>query len=197
MFLRLKSLKSLKSPSRFCSFRILLLCILLTLSIVWCCTTYLAMSASAINTTDLDTSSSFLAVFRRLRGTPTESETNAATRAELGRNTWHFLHKVAAKFSKTPTNAEQRQIETFFNSLGDIYPCEECASHFKELIATKPIEGHTSSNAELSIWLCEIHNEVNIRLDKPIFPCTLDALKEKWGSCGCFDNSTTTKILNN
>lgn len=163
-------------------------------SLLWCCTTYLTITATSLSQSDTEIPSAFLSVFRRLRGSPSEAEKKAATRAELGRNTWYFLHKVAAKFSKSPSEAEQRQIETFFNSLGDIYPCEECATHFKELIATMPVEGHTSSNADLSLWLCKIHNNVNERLGKPIFPCTLDALKEKWGSCGCFDASNTTVL---
>jgi hypothetical protein len=184
-----------KKEEKFISFRTLILVLLTFLTTIWCCATYLAISFSAVtNPSDADTPSAFSEVFRKLRGSPSEAEIKAATRAELGRNTWYFLHKVAAKFSKSPTNAEQRMIETFFNSLGDIYPCEECAAHFKELLLTMPVEGHTSSNAELSIWLCTIHNNVNERLKKPIFPCTLDALKEKWVSCGCFDASNTTEL---
>ena len=30
------------------------------------------------------------------------------------------------------------------------------------------------------------------RLGKPRFACTLDALKERWGSCGCFDVKNVT-----
>ena len=30
-------------------------------------------------------------------------------------------------------------------------------------------------------------NKVNEKLGKPLFSCTIEALAEKWGSCGCFD----------
>ena len=31
------------------------------------------------------------------------------------------------------------------------------------------------------MWCCERHNEVNLKLNKPIFPCTMAALDERWG----------------
>jgi hypothetical protein len=53
------------------------------------------------------------------------------------------------------------------------------------LIAEMPPDA--SSNRALSLWACAAHNVVNRRLHKPEFPCTLDALRERWGDCGCFD----------
>ena len=37
-----------------------------------------------------------------------------------------------------------------------------------------------SSRAELSLWMCEQHNEVNEKLGKPAFPCSLAALDDRW-----------------
>jgi len=110
---------------------------------------------------------------------------DAAARAELGRGAWHFLHRVAAAFDKAPTPVRVKEMETFFSLVGDFYPCPECAAHFRQLLAERPVEAQ--NNRVLSLWLCDIHNDVNGRLKKPLFPCTLDALKERWGKCGCFD----------
>ena len=46
-----------------------------------------------------------------------------------------------------------------------------------------------SSRGALSRWLCEQHNEVNERLGKRTFECTVEKLDERWkdgpsdGSC--------------
>ena len=37
-----------------------------------------------------------------------------------------------------------------------------------------------TDNKELSIWLCETHNIVNKRLNKPIFNCDFENLKKRW-----------------
>ncbi len=43
----------------------------------------------------------------------------------------------------------------------------------------------TSSRKTASLWLCSLHNLVNVRLDKPEFDCTtLDATYD----CGCGDD---------
>ena len=117
---------------------------------------------------------------------------DAAARAELGKSTWHLLHRVAAGFDKSPTLARKHEIETFFKLSTEFYPCPECAKHFRDVIKMRPIDA--SDNRALSLWLCAAHNDVNKNIGKPVFPCTLDALKERWGKCGCFDmptNSTT------
>ncbi len=45
------------------------------------------------------------------------------------------------------------------------------------------------SNAALTIWLCERHNEVNKRLLKPLFKCEKAELEKIWGGCGCSEVS--------
>lgn len=118
-----------------------------------------------------------------------EEAAKAAVRAELGRGAWNMLHRMAATFDKAPTAARQRDVTEFFRLVGDLYPCEQCAAHFRGMLAASPVRA--GSNRELSTWLCERHNEVNVRLGKPLFDCSLDSLKEKYGSCGCFGNTTT------
>jgi hypothetical protein len=116
---------------------------------------------------------------------PTEAEEKEAVRAELGRGTWNTLHRLAAQFDKAPSAARQAEVAEFFRLLGAFYPCEQCAAHFRAMLSERPIRA--ANNRELSLWLCELHNEVNARLRKPLFPCTLEALKDKYGKCGCFD----------
>jgi hypothetical protein len=124
-----------------------------------------------------------------------EAAEKAQIRAELGRGTWNMLHRAAAQFEKAPTAQQRGDMEQFFTRLGQFYPCPECAAHFREMLAEYPID--TRSNSHLSLWLCKLHNVVNARLAKPQFACELAALKDRWGSCGCFgdaDNSTAPAV---
>ncbi len=117
-----------------------------------------------------------------------EAALKAATRAELGRGTWNLLHRMAAAFDKQPTPARQQEAAELVRLLGQLYPCPDCAEHFRQLLQESPPD--TGDNKRFSLWLCSVHNSVNERLGKPLFPCELEAIKERWGSCGCFGNST-------
>ncbi|KAL5729044.1 thiol oxidase [Ranunculus cassubicifolius] len=43
--------------------------------------------------------------------------------------------------------------------LSRIYPCRECADHFKDVLSANPVQA--GSQAEFSQWLCHVHNVVN------------------------------------
>ncbi len=63
-----------------------------------------------------------------------------------------------------------------------LFPCKICRQHFKELLANNPIKN--DSRKELVLYLCDIHNQVNKRLNKPIFDC--EKASDFWGGdCGC------------
>ncbi len=85
-------------------------------------------------------------------------------------------------------------MKDFFRLLGIHYPCDECAKHFREMLALYPIDEHTVNNQVLSVWLCKLHNVVNARLKKPQFSCTLESIKEAYGECGCFDSPINTTV---
>jgi hypothetical protein len=52
------------------------------------------------------------------------------------------------------------------------------------------------SREELSIWLCQQHNIVNERLDKPLFDCTIESLDKRWkdGVPGCWNYDIKDKL---
>jgi FAD-linked sulfhydryl oxidase len=159
---------------------ILLFCGLLCAYLGACCTMLFSSSLSSPFAADAP-------LPRGVRTKPLdEAAEKALVRAELGRSSWNLLHRLAASFDKAPSLERRREAEQFFGLLGVLYPCPDCAAHFRELLKDNPVDA--TNNRRLSLWLCGVHNLVNARLGKAEFPCTLQALAEKWGSCGCFGN---------
>ncbi|KCV71219.1 hypothetical protein H696_02170 [Fonticula alba] len=104
---------------------------------------------------------------------------------EIGRGTWTFLHTAAAYYPKDPSPQHRADMTNLVSILGRLFPCGDCASHLTEYAAAHPPD--TSSRTSISQWFCEMHNDVNVRLGKPVFDCA--RVLERWrdgpadGSC--------------
>lgn len=82
---------------------------------------------------------------------------NCLDRDELGRSTWYLLHEMV-KAPPVPAFA------SFMWSLSELYPCKVCQDHLVEYLHDHPPEMSPQ-------WMCEFHNEVNLRLGKPEYEC--------------------------
>eukprot|EP00052_Salpingoeca_macrocollata_P006217 m.52242 g.52242 ORF g.52242 m.52242 type:complete len:178 (-) comp15310_c0_seq3:118-651(-) len=111
------------------------------------------------------------------RGCPEDTET-------LGRATWSFLHTMAAYFPETPSAQQQDKMKSFMATFAEFYPCRMCGEHLTKYMRKSPVDAR--SNAELSLWMCNMHNEVNERLGKQVFDCS--KVLERWLT-GWKDNS--------
>ncbi|XP_021750995.1 FAD-linked sulfhydryl oxidase ERV1-like isoform X1 [Chenopodium quinoa] len=103
------------------------------------------------------------------------------TKEDLGRSTWTFLHTLAAQYPEHPTRQQKKDVKELMTILSRMYPCKECADHFKEVLRANPVQA--GSQAEFSQWLCHVHNVVNRSLSKPIFPC--ERVDARWGKLDC------------
>ncbi|CAL4938166.1 unnamed protein product [Urochloa decumbens] len=116
-----------------------------------------------------------------------EKDANAAplTKEEVGRATWMLLHTIAAQFPDEPTRQQKRDAKELMHIISRLYPCKECAEHFKEVLKANPVQA--GSQAEFSQWLCYVHNVVNRSIGKPIFPC--QRVTARWGKLDCPERS--------
>lgn len=94
----------------------------------------------------------------------------------LGRSSWTLLHSIAARYPETPSKKEQRDLSQFLKLFGNFYPCWYCGEDFGKYMTSN--EPKVTTQEEFGKWLCDAHNEVNVKLGKPKFNC--DLWKQRW-----------------
>ena len=83
-------------------------------------------------------------------------------REKVGTSAWYLLHEIV----KHGDDEYEHAFRTLMHTLSVLYPCKECRAHIKEYIGTHRVEMSEQ-------WMCDFHNDVNVRLGKPIFNCTI------------------------
>ncbi|KAI0470220.1 ERV/ALR sulfhydryl oxidase domain-containing protein [Xylaria cf. heliscus] len=108
---------------------------------------------------------------------------NATAKAELGRASWKLFHTMMARFPEKPTEDDSLALKTYIKLFARLYPCGDCASHFQQLLKKFPPQ--IGSRNAAAGWACHVHNQVNERLEKPIFDCNNIG---DFYDCGCGDD---------
>lgn len=85
-----------------------------------------------------------------------------------------------ARFPETATEEDSLALTTFVHLFARLYPCGDCASHFRMLLEEYPPQ--TSGRMAAAGWACFVHNEVNARLGKEMFDCNKIG---DFYDCGC------------
>lgn len=80
---------------------------------------------------------------------------------------WHLLHCITLTAPEKPKRALYIQL---FSDLSHILPCVVCREHYKGHLKQIPIDKNCGSRKELALWLFNLHNSVNFKLNKPIIP---------------------------
>lgn len=115
---------------------------------------------------------------------------NATAKAELGRSAWHLLHTIMARFPDTPSADERTALQSYIHLFVRLYPCGECAEHFRDIVAKYPPQ--VSSRSAAAAWACHVHNEVNKSLGKAVFDC---AKIGDFYDCGCAEDDEEEAIM--
>ena len=113
---------------------------------------------------------------------------NETLKAELGRAGWKLLHTTMAKFPDKPTEDEKTALFSYIHLFARLYPCGECARHFRQILVDSPPQVATRSSA--AAWACHVHNEVNKSLKKELFDCSKIG---DFYDCGCVEDDEKAK----
>ncbi|TKX26226.1 FAD-linked sulfhydryl oxidase [Elsinoe australis] len=113
---------------------------------------------------------------------------NETAKAELGRAAWKLFHTTMARFPDKPTSEESSALKAYIHLFQRLYPCGECAQHFRKIIDKFPPQVATRSTA--AAWACHVHNEVNKSLDKELFDCSNIG---DFYDCGCAEDEKDAK----
>ncbi|KAI9677275.1 MAG: hypothetical protein M1829_002617 [Trizodia sp. TS-e1964] len=113
---------------------------------------------------------------------------NETLKAELGRAAWKVLHTTMSRFPDSPTEDESNALRSYLHLFARLYPCGECAGHFRKILEKFPPQVSTRSSA--AAWACHVHNEVNKSLKKVLFDCSKIG---DFYKCGCADDEGKEK----
>ena len=92
---------------------------------------------------------------------------------------WCMLHGLAERAGTCTSpmflDDERRYWSHLFKETGEIIPCPTCKSHYIDYLRDHPVTviktlPHSERKAWITKWFWELHNNVNARLGKSIFP---------------------------
>ncbi|GMH65377.1 hypothetical protein TL16_g04186 [Triparma laevis f. inornata] len=95
----------------------------------------------------------------------------------IGRRAWFVLHSFAAKYPDNPTEADKTAMRNFIAAFGQLYPCKLCRTHLRQQLREPGLGPPAVESREaISVWICELHNIVNVDLGKPQQECRAFAI---------------------
>ena len=84
-----------------------------------------------------------------------------------GPSLWHSLHTISFNYSVKPTTEDKKNYYEFFLSMKNVLPCKYCRLNYVKNLKEVPLTMKTMENRNtLSIWLYDLHEEINKMLGK-------------------------------
>lgn len=99
-----------------------------------------------------------------------------------GKDIWTVLHTSSVYLPEKPTQEELSEFASFVNGVL-VYGTKfnnNWSSLYNEYIKASPFNFTDRENSMIS--LCNLHNYVNIKLEKDLFECTKENLAKRWGN---------------
>jgi len=84
-----------------------------------------------------------------------------------GPGAWTFLHTITLNYPNNPDIDVIDYHKNFFVLLKNIIPCEKCRLHYSQYLIDNPIDDVLNNKQDFVIWLNKLHNEINVRNNKP------------------------------
>ena len=101
---------------------------------------------------------------------------NVPDNVEWGPVFWALLHGLAERAGSAPMPGlkpdEIRAWASILEILHKALPCDLCRGHLKTYITNNPVavpDDHSALNLYVRQWLHLLHDDINIRLGKPLF----------------------------
>lgn len=83
-----------------------------------------------------------------------------------GSSAWRFLHIISLNYPNTPGLSDKNDYKNFLFYFSKVIPCDKCRFHFDKLLSETNLNLILSSKEEFFKWTVDIHNSVNLRLNK-------------------------------
>lgn len=85
-----------------------------------------------------------------------------------GPSFWYILHLITFGYPDEPSFIDQRGYHDFFVNLQHVIPCHKCKKHYTKHLQEQPIGPYLNTKTNLIKWLVNMHNIINLQLNKPI-----------------------------
>jgi len=109
-------------------------------------------------------------------------------REQLGNHAWFYLHSLAANYPDAPSAEDKSAVRMLMASFGQLFPCKLCRRHLQGNLADAELGPVAAdSRAELSVWMCKLHNTVNKQNGKSELACELDKLDRMYRNAKAAD----------
>ena len=80
---------------------------------------------------------------------------------------WKTLHIICHHYPLQPNSIMKKKMYDFFHNLPVFLPDHSIGDKFGEILDQYPIKPYLDSRNTLCKWIHFIHNQINIRLNKP------------------------------
>ena len=86
-----------------------------------------------------------------------------------GSHAWFFLHSIILGYPINPTESQKKSYYDFINGLQYTLPCKQCRNNFKQKLSEMPLYPYLDNRKNFVRWMIEIHNRINISLNKKTY----------------------------
>jgi FAD-linked sulfhydryl oxidase len=99
-----------------------------------------------------------------------------------GKEMWNTLHTFSVYLPNKLSEEETKEFSDFVKGILFFGTKFNSAWHdgTMKYIRDNPFKFDTRENS--MIWICNFHNNINIKLEKDLFQCTKDKIAKRWGN---------------